>query len=306
MPGEVNGTNIPGIKNGSKYAYEDVERIARSVLGRVKSRPHIGIICGSGLGGLADMLKDVEIIEYADIEGFPVSTGSGLDHEEVPGHAGRLVFGTLKGRQVVLMQGRAHLYEGYDVHKIILPVRVMKLMGVKILFVTNAAGGINQDFNVGDIMIIKDHFNMPGFAAVNPLVGPNDDRFGPRFPPASQCYSSRLRKIAKSVAERLEMNDFIRDGVYCFLGGPSFETVTECRFLKVAGVDATGMSTVPEVLVANHCGIEVCGITLITNKCVMEYDSTQVANHEEVLETGQKRAKDMQNLIGEIVAELGD
>lgn len=296
MPPVVFGSN--GIKNGSKYSYEDVERIARSVLDRVKCRPHIGIICGSGLGGLADMLEDKEIISYQDIEGFPVST--------VPGHAGRLVFGMLQGRHVVLMQGRAHLYEGYDVHKIILPVRVMKLMGVKILFVTNAAGGINQEFNVGDIMIIKDHFNMPGFAAVNPLVGPNDDRFGPRFPPASQSYSLRLRKLAKDVASQLRMKDFIREGVYCFLGGPSFETVTECRFLKVAGVDATGMSTVPEVLVANHCGMEVCGITLITNKCVMEYDSTQVANHEEVLETGEKRAKDMQKLIGAIVSRLDD
>lgn len=298
MPSQ-NGMVIPrqnGIKNGSKYSYEDVERIANSVLERVKCRPHIGIICGSGLGGLADMLENKEVIQYADIEGFPVST--------VPGHAGRLVFGTLQGRQVVLMQGRAHLYEGYDVHKIILPVRVMKLMGVKILFVTNAAGGINQDFNVGDIMLIKDHFNMPGFAAVNPLVGPNDDRFGPRFPPASQSYSFRLRQLVKKTAEKLGMMDYLREGVYCFLGGPSFETVTECRFLKVAGVDATGMSTVPEVLVATHCGIEVCGITLVTNKCVMEYDSKQVANHEEVLETGQKRAKDMQALITAVVGQL--
>lgn len=280
------------------YSYEDVERIAKSVLERVKSRPHIGIICGSGLGGLADALEDKEVLPYAEIEGFPVST--------VPGHAGRLVFGTLQGRQVVLMQGRAHLYEGYDVHKIILPVRVMKLMNVKILFVTNAAGGINQDYSVGDIMIIKDHFNMPGFAAVNPLVGPNDDRFGPRFPPASQCYSKRLRTIVKDVATRLGFNDFIQDGVYCFLGGPSFETVTECRFLKVAGVDATGMSTVPEVLVGNHCGMEVCGFSLITNKCVMEYDSAQVANHEEVLETGQKRSLDMQRLISAVVHDIPD
>ncbi|KAL4234915.1 hypothetical protein ACF0H5_006556 [Mactra antiquata] len=296
MPMENGYNEVSGVVNGSKYSYEDVQRIAQSVLDRVKCRPHIGIICGSGLGGLAEVLGDKEIIQYEDIEGFPVST--------VPGHAGRLVFGSLQGKQVVLMQGRAHLYEGYDVHKIILPVRVMKLMEVRILFVTNAAGGINQDFNVGDIMIIKDHFNMPGFAAVNPLVGPNDDRFGPRFPPASQCYSYRLRKLIQETGEKLGMKDFIQNGVYCFLGGPSFETVTECRFLKVAGVDATGMSTVPEVLVANHCGMEVCGISLITNKCVMDYDSKQVANHEEVLETGEKRAKDMQQLISTVVADL--
>ncbi|XP_052286344.1 purine nucleoside phosphorylase-like isoform X2 [Dreissena polymorpha] len=302
MP-ELNGTHL----NGSKYSYEDVSRIAKSVLDRVKCRPHIGIICGSGLGGLANMLEDKEVILYEDIEGFPVSTGHiNLEHtwKPVPGHAGQLVFGWLHGKQVVLMKGRAHLYEGYDVHKIILPVRVMKLMGVKMLFVTNASGGINPDYNVGDIMIIKDHFNMPGFAAVNPLVGPNDDRFGPRFPPASQCYSLRLRKIVRSIGEKLGMSGYLREGVYCFLGGPSFETVTECRFLKVAGVDATGMSTVPEVLVAGHCGIEVCGISLVTNKCVMEYDSKQVANHEEVLETGEKRAHDMQKLISAVVGEL--
>ncbi|WAR12481.1 PNPH-like protein [Mya arenaria] len=230
---------MSGIESDKGYSYDDVSRIAKSLLDRVKSRPHIGIICGSGLGGLADVLENKEEISYSEIEGFPVST--------VPGHAGRLVFGLLGGQQVVLMQGRAHLYEGYDVHK------------------------------VGDIMIIKDHFNMPGFAAVNPLVGPNDDRFGPRFPPASQCYSLRLREILRKHAEKLGMNSFMQEGVYCFLGG---------------------MSTVPEVLVANHCGMEVCGISLITNSCVMEYDSKQVANHEEVLETGEKRAKDMQKLIG--------
>lgn len=282
--------------NENMYPYEEVEEIAKGVLAQVKCRPCIGIICGSGLGALADILENTEIILYKDIKGFPVST--------VPGHAGRLMFGTLHGRQVVLMQGRAHLYEGYDVHKIILPVRVMKLMGVKILFVTNASGAINQSYNVGDIMIIKDHFNMPGFAAVNPLVGPNDDRFGPRFPPASQSYSYRLRQLVKAKAAELNMTDFIREGVYCFLGGPSFETVTECRFLRSAGVDGTGMSTVPEVLVATHCGMEVCGISLITNKCVMEYDSKQVANHEEVLQTGIARAKDMQQLIYSVVGSL--
>lgn len=290
--------NCRGTSDQNRYSYEEVEGIAQGLLKRVKCRPRLGIICGSGLGGLANVLTDTEEIPYAEIEGFPVST--------VPGHAGRLVFGTLQGKSVVLMQGRAHLYEGYDVHKIILPVRVMKLMGVRYLFVTNAAGGINENFNVGDIMIIKDHFNMPGFAAVNPLVGPNDDRFGPRFPPASQSYSLQLRQLAKKVAKDIDFDSFVREGVYCYLGGPSFETVTECRFLKLAGVDATGMSTVPEVLVASHCGMTVFGLSLITNKCVMEYDSQQFANHEEVLDTGKKRAKDMQKLIGQMVGQMED
>lgn len=289
---------MPTIVNGNLYSFEEVESIAQDILKRVKCRPRLGIICGSGLGGLANILDDTEEIPYAEIEGFPVST--------VPGHAGRLVFGTLKGKAVVLMQGRAHLYEGYDVHKIILPVRVMKLMGVKYLCVTNAAGGINENFNVGDIMIIKDHFNMPGFAAVNPLVGPNDDRFGPRFPPASQSYSLPLRQLAKKVAKDIGFDSFVREGVYCYLGGPSFETVTECRFLKLAGVDATGMSTVPEVLVASHCGMTVFGLSLITNKCIMEYDSQQFANHAEVLDTGKKRATDMQKLIGDMVGQMED
>lgn len=290
--------NCLGASNQHRYSYEEVEAIAQNLLKRVKCRPRLGIICGSGLGGLANALENTEEIPYSEIEGFPVST--------VPGHAGRLVFGNLKGKAVVLMQGRAHLYEGYDVHKIILPVRVMKLMGVKYLYVTNAAGGINENFNVGDIMIIKDHFNMPGFAAVNPLVGPNDDRFGPRFPPASQSYSLKLRQLATKIAKDIGFDSFVRDGVYCYLGGPSFETVTECRFLKLAGVDATGMSTVPEVLVATHCGMTVFGLSLITNKCIMEYDSQNFANHEEVLDTGKKRAKDMQRLISEMVEQMED
>lgn len=290
-----------------RYSYEEVESIAQDLLKRVKCRPRLGIICGSGLGGLANALDNTEEIAYSEIEGFPVSTGFGLeDLGIIPGHAGRLVFGNLKGKAVVLMQGRAHLYEGYDVHKIILPVRVMKLMGVRYLYVTNAAGGINENFNVGDIMIIKDHFNMPGFAAVNPLVGPNDDRFGPRFPPASQSYSLKLRQLARKVAKDIGFDSFVREGVYCYLGGPSFETVTECRFLKLAGVDATGMSTVPEVLVATHCGMTVFGLSLITNKCVMEYDSQNFANHEEVLDTGKKRATDMQRLISDMVEQMED
>lgn len=271
-------------------SYEEAKNLADSILEKIKCRPVVGIICGSGLGELANMVENTEIIAYEEIPGFPVST--------VPGHAGKLVFGQLSGKRVILMQGRVHFYEGHSMQKTALPIRVMKLMGVKVLFVTNAAGGINQDYEVGDLMIIKDHINMPGFAGMTPLHGQNDERFGPRFPAISKAYTKRLRDHAKATAKTLGFEGFkIHEGVYCMLAGPSFETVTECRFLNMIGVDVTGMSTCPEVVVAAHCGMEVFGMSLVTNKVVMEYDSDQIANHEEVLETGRIRSKDLQKLI---------
>lgn len=271
-------------------SYEEAKNLADSILEKIKCRPVVGIICGSGLGELANMVENTEIIAYEEIPGFPVST--------VPGHAGKLVFGQLSGKPVILMQGRVHFYEGHSMQKTALPIRVMKLMGVKVLFVTNAAGGINQDYEVGDLMIIKDHINMPGFAGMTPLHGQNDERFGPRFPAISKAYTKRLRDHAKATAKTLGFEGFkIHEGVYCMLAGPSFETVTECRFLNMIGVDVTGMSTCPEVVVAAHCGMEVFGMSLVTNKVVMEYDSDQIANHEEVLETGRIRSKDLQKLI---------
>ncbi|KAL3860303.1 hypothetical protein ACJMK2_010442 [Sinanodonta woodiana] len=287
---------LKGNGNIEHHTYEEVETIAKGILEKVKCRPQFGIICGSGLGGLADLVSNTEIIPYAEIPGFPVST--------VPGHAGKLIFGDLEGKKVVLMQGRAHLYEGYAVQRITLPVRVMKLMGVSVLIVTNAAGGINPEYSVGDIMIIKDHFNVPGFAAVNPLIGPNDERFGPRFPAASGAYDKEFRELAKQKAKELGYDSFVREGVYSCLGGPSFETVTECRFLRLVGVDSTGMSTIPEVLVARHCGMRVLGLSLITNKCIVEHDSKAFANHEEVLETAKMRSKDLQALAAAIVQAM--
>lgn len=276
--------------------YEEIQQIAKHILSTVKCRPNIGIICGSGLGHLADMVEGSEVVPYNEIPGFPVST--------VPGHAGKLVFGRLKGKTVVLMQGRAHCYEGYSPQKTALPVRTMKLMGVETLIVTNAAGGINNSFNVGDMMIIKDHMNLSGFSGVNPLVGPNDERFGSRFPPMSRAYDLGMRKLALQMAQEMGFADFVHEGVYSMMVGPNFETVTECRFLKMVGVDATGMSTIPEVLVAKHCGMRVFGMSLITNKVVMEYDYEATANHEEVLETGKKCSQYMQQLIARIVERL--
>ncbi|XP_059143466.1 purine nucleoside phosphorylase-like isoform X1 [Physella acuta] len=282
----------------TSYTYEDIKKIADYILAKVTCRPVIGIICGSGLGGLAHDVQDQQVLPYTEIEGFPKST--------VPGHEGNLVFGTLGNKPVVLMQGRFHCYEGYSAQTTTLPVRVMYLIGVKALFVTNAAGGINPNFNVGDIMIIKDHLNLPGFSGLNPLVGPNDERFGPRFPPVSRAYDADIRKLARSLGQKMGFQDYMREGVYSMVFGPNYETVTECRYLKIIGADAVGMSTVPEVLVAVHCGMKVFGLSLITNKVVMEYDVQATASHAEVLETSKKRSRDLQMLIAEIVKNYAD
>jgi len=284
------------IDNALSYTYEDTKQIADHIQERTVYRPTLGIICGSGLGGLVDQVEEPFILAYTEIPGFPVST--------VPGHEGKLVFGILSGKQVVLMKGRSHGYEGYVPQKSTLPVRVMHMMGVTTLFVTNAAGGINKTYQVGDVMIIKDHVNLAGFSGHNPLVGVNDDRFGPRFPPMSNAYDLAIRKLAKSKAKELGFADFVHEGVYSMMVGPNFETVTEVRMLGIMGIDATGMSTVPEVLVARHCGMRVFGMSLVTNMVVQEYDSEVKANHEEVLETGARRSKDLQKLIGAVVSDM--
>ncbi|XP_051985450.1 purine nucleoside phosphorylase-like isoform X2 [Xyrauchen texanus] len=242
------------------------------------------------------MLKDPLVINYKDIPDFPQST--------VHGHAGKLVFGTLKGKACVCMKGRFHLYEGYPVQKTTLPIRVFKLLGVETVILTNAAGGLNQDYEVGDIMVIKDHINMPGLAGNNPLVGPNYDRFGVRFPCMSDAYDRGLQQLAHEVAGDLGYSVFMREGVYLVVGGPSFETIAECRMLRLLGADAVGMSTVHEVIVARHCGMKVLALSLITNQVVADYDSEKKANHEEVLETGELRAKQLEKLVSNIVSRI--
>ncbi|XP_061524759.1 purine nucleoside phosphorylase 5a isoform X1 [Phycodurus eques] len=278
------------------YTYEDCKATADWLLAQTDVRPSVGIVCGSGLGGLAALLKDQVAFNYKDIPNFLQST--------VHGHAGRLVFGTLKGRSCVCMQGRFHLYEGYPVQKITLPVRIFKLLGVDTVILTNAAGGLNQDFKVGDIMIMKDHLNIPGFAGNNPLAGLNDDRFGVRFPCMSDAYDRELQQLATDVGQELGFGDFLREGVYCVLGGPSFETIAECRMLHKLGADAVGMSTVHEAIVARHCGMRVFALSLITNRAVMDYDSEEKANHEEVLQTGKQRAEQLERLIFTMVTRM--
>lgn len=270
-------------------SFEACTETAEWLRNRISISPELAIICGSGLGGLADKLEQSVTFNYEDIPRFPTST--------VPGHAGKLVFGKLMGHDCICMQGRFHFYEGYSIHTVSYPVRVFSLLGVKTLIVTNAAGGLNDGYNVGDIMIIKDHINMPGFAGQNPLCGPNDERFGVRFPCMSDAYDSELRSKLRCAAEAMGGAHFIREGVYCMLAGPSFETIAECKLLQKLGADAVGMSTVPEVLVARHCGLRVLGLSLITNKVITDYDSKEKANHEEVLQTTQRQTKLLQDLV---------
>ncbi|CAL8366201.1 unnamed protein product [Boreogadus saida] len=277
-------------------SYEECKVTSDWLQAHTDVRPVLAIVCGSGLGGLAKKIKDPVILKYQDIPNFPQST--------VHGHAGQLVFGTLQGKQCVCMQGRFHLYEGYPVQKITLPIRVFKLMGVQTVILTNAAGGLNPGYRVGDVMVIRDHINMPGMAGNNPLAGLNDERFGVRFPCMSDAYDRKLRQMAHEVGEELGFGDFLKEGVYCVLGGPSFETIAECRMLHSMGADAVGMSTAHEVIVARHCGMRCFALSLISNQSVMDYTSEARANHEEVLETGKGRAAQMEQLVSTIVARM--
>uniref|UniRef100_A0A3B3RBP3 Purine nucleoside phosphorylase n=1 Tax=Paramormyrops kingsleyae TaxID=1676925 RepID=A0A3B3RBP3_9TELE len=275
------------------YTYDDYKETANWLLTRIERHPTVAIICGSGLGGLADLLEKKKTFPYEEIPNFPRST--------VQGHAGQLVFGELNGKQCICMKGRFHFYEGYS---LTFPVRVFCLLGVETLIVTNAAGGLNPEFHVGDIMVIKDHINMLGFAGQNPLCGPNDERFGVRFPSMSDAYDRDLWRLAQDAAREQGSSAFLQQGVYCVLAGPCFETVAECRLLQKLGADAVGMSTVPEVLVARHCGLRVLGLSLITNMAVMDYCSTKCANHEEVLETTHMRTQDLQKLVSSLIVKL--
>lgn len=242
---------------------------------------------------MAESITESESISYEDIPNFPVST--------VEGHHGKLVFGKISGVPVVAMQGRFHYYEGYPLWKCCLPVRVMKLLGVKTLIATNAAGGLNPSYKIGDVMIVKDHINMMGFAGNNPLHGPNDERFGPRFPPMSKAYNYEYRNIAKEVAKELNIDNIVKEGVYTCLGGPNFETVAELNMLKMVGVDAVGMSTVHEVITARHCDLNVFALSLITNECVTSYENNDEANHEEVLDVGRMRQDILRLFVNKLV-----
>ncbi|ALS28372.1 purine nucleoside phosphorylase [Paenibacillus sp. 32O-W] len=264
---------------------EAADYIRRSL----RKQPEIGLILGSGLGVLGDHLTEAVVIPYRDIPHFPIST--------VEGHAGELMIGELAGRTVVLMRGRFHMYEGYGPELTAFPVRVMKALGIGRLLVTNAAGGINASFAPGDLMLISDHINLTGR---NPLVGPNEEELGVRFPDMSDAYSRRLRSLAKSVAA--EQGIELREGVYVGVLGPSYETPAEIRMLRAIGADAVGMSTVAEVIAANHAGIEVLGISCISNMAAGMLD--QPLSHQEVMETTERVKSRFLQLVKSLVPQL--
>jgi purine-nucleoside phosphorylase len=249
----------------------------------------IGIILGTGLGGLVSEIEIDHEIEYDELPHFPVST--------VESHHGKLIFGKLKGKNVVAMQGRFHFYEGYSMQQITYPVRVMKFLGVKTLLVSNACGGMNPIYRKGDIMLMLDHINLIGD---NPLIGKNEDELGPRFPDMSEPYDLELIKLAEEVA--LENKIAVQKGVYVAVAGPNLETRSEYRFLRNIGADVVGMSTIPENIVANHMGIKVLGISIITDECFPE--SLQAVNVQEIIDTAMKTEPKMTLIMKEVIGKL--
>lgn len=251
--------------------------------------PEIGLILGSGLGVLGEEVQDKIIIEYSKIPNFPVST--------VEGHKSRFVFGTLMGKKVAVMQGRFHYYEGYKMQEVVFPVWVMKALGIKNLIVTNAAGGVNKSFEPGDLMLIKDHIN---FAGSNPLLGPNIDELGVRFPDMSNAFNAELMDTARKSAKDNGID--VKEGTYMMFTGPNYETPAEIRAARILGADAVGMSTVPEVIAANHSGIKVLGISCITNMAAGILD--QPLNHQEVIDTAEKVRNKFVKLVKSIVQNI--
>jgi purine-nucleoside phosphorylase len=273
---------LKAIKKASAYL--------KGILDESSLEPVVGIVLGSGLGKLADRIEDPVIIPYKDIPGFPVSTAIG--------HKGNFISGTLGGRQVLAMQGRIHYYEGYPMDIVTLPVRVMLDAGIKTLVVSNAAGGINYDFHIGDIMIITDHINL----LPNPLIGPNMDELGPRFPDMTRPYDPALIALAEKKAAQLGFE--VRKGVYIGDTGPSYETPAEYKFYRTIGADAVGMSTVPEVIVARHADVPVFGMSVITNEAHDDYDQEYVNDGQAVIEAADRAAKKMAALLVSMINEL--
>jgi len=270
--------------------YDKLMKCYKSMNKKVKFKPEVALILGSGLG---DYVKQVQVeatVAYSDIEGFPVST--------VPGHKGRFVFGYVKKVPVVIMQGRVHYYEGYDMADVVLPVRLMKMMGAKVLFLTNAAGGVNSDFSAGELMLIKDHISS---FVPSPLIGPNIDELGTRFPDMSDIYNKELRVLIKKAAKKLGIP--LQKGVYLQLTGPAYESPAEIRMCRLLGADAVGMSTACEAVAANHMGMKICGISFISNlACGM---TDEPLSHKEVQEAADRVAPLFEKLVTESIGMIG-
>lgn len=272
-------------ENLKKQIQETIDVIRR----QTKMKPAVGIILGTGLGGLVKEIKKEVEISYSDLPYFPIST--------VESHEGKLIFGKLAGKDVVAMQGRFHLYEGYSMQQITFPVRVMKFLGVGTLLVSNACGGMNPHFRKGDIMIMTDHINLLGD---NPLIGPNDDELGPRFPDMSEPYSSDLIDLAERVA--LDQKIRVQKGVYVAVSGPNLETKAEYRFLRIVGADVVGMSTVPENIVANHMGMRVLGMSVVTDECFP--DALEPANVADIIATASSAEPKLTAIMKHVVEQL--
>jgi purine-nucleoside phosphorylase len=273
----------------SEGEFEKVQQAARLIETRTRLRPRIGLVLGSGLGAFAEGLQDATAIPYQQIPHFPISTAVG--------HAGRLVVGQCAKIPVAVMQGRVHFYEGYSLREVTFPIRVLGALGIRALVFTNAAGGINRKLRARGLLLIRDHLNFQGS---NPLLGANDERFGPRFPDMTEAYSKKLRTTAMQVARKLRLRLF--EGVYAALHGPSYETPAEIRALARLGADVVGMSTVPEVIVANHMGIEVLGISCVTNMAAGI--SKQKINHDEVLEAGERVSRQFTAFLRALIPAL--
>jgi purine-nucleoside phosphorylase len=267
---------------------------AAHIRARSSYRPSIALVLGSGLNPLAEQIEQPDVLPFEEIPHFPSAT--------VEGHQGRLILGTLAGATILVMQGRAHYYEGYSMQRVTFPIRVMRQLGMDTLILTNAAGGVNPTFRAGDLMLITDHINLVGMAGLNPLRGPNDPELGPRFLDMSKTYDADLRRLALRVVARLDIP--LHQGVYICLAGPTFETPADIRFLHLIGADAVGMSTVPEAIVARHGGMRVLGISGISNVAIAEADSEGEASHEEVLEAGRVLVPRLTSLLNGILTEL--
>lgn len=271
---------------------EQIDHTRDVIANRIHTKPEIGLVLGSGLGNLADLVENADVIPYNELPDWPLPT--------IQGHKGRLVVGTLDNRPVLVMQGRTHYYEGPTMGQVTFPIRVMQRLGIKILILTNAAGAINPEYVPGDVMLLTDHINLVGMTGLNPLRGPNLDAFGERFPDMSQPYDRELQQKCRDVAKSAGMT--LREGVYAWLSGPSFESPADLRFLRAGGADAVGMSTVPEVIVARHGKTRVLGLSGISNKANL--DGSTVTTHAEVLEAGKILVPKLTTLIRGVLRSL--
>ncbi|TPP57485.1 Purine nucleoside phosphorylase I inosine and guanosine-specific [Fasciola gigantica] len=273
-----------------------IDNVVAQIRKYTTMQPQLGIVCGSGMGDLIDFIENQTVVPYSSVPAFLQTT--------VSGHAGNFVFGKVGSVQVVVMQGRLHQYEGFSIAQMHIPIRVLKLLGVSIVLLTNAAGGLSDKLQVGDFVVLKDHISPSGMCTGNVLVGPNDERFGPRFPATLDAYDESLRKKMLLVAEKLSMRNHVHEGVYFHVMGPTYATNAECKVMCMMGADVVGMSTVPEVFVARHCGLRVVAVSLITDICNPNCVGLKPLTHEEVLEAAKKNTLKLKKLIQEFIREL--